>query len=321
MLMAEMTLMGKQLTDEPVTVSTSTGEQLTDTLETEPEAEPEPTPVPIPAAGIIHNSVDLIWEDMNGKNTGWVSNMPNGYKQFRGPAYIDLNTKWVDRAWDNHNIWVEVEAAGNGDGCSVDINKATNTRVEIAWIRGFKLMKDTNKWEPSNRQKVPKGSAHPQPTQNNFPAGTGRCNFSNHGTSPFWDIQVKYIKEMKEAIKRIEPSGFLSVKPEKYFRFHGWASRGYLDKTNVKALFGQAYMRLIVEDPSKPDDRHLANFVAHIASDIYLGSCGGQPCYISDTGISRYKRITNEWQPLNFFSGINTKAELEANPPPFWSEP
>ena len=84
-----------------------------------------------------------------------------------------------------------------------------------------------------------------------------------------------------------------------------------------KAVFVQLYLRLAVQNPNLPDDRHLANYVAHIGSDYKNSS------YITlgDVGISRFKKITNDWQPFNLITGGISKAELEANPPPFVSAP
>jgi hypothetical protein len=71
-------------------------------------------------------------------------------------------------------------------------------------------------------------------------------------------------------------------------------------------------MRLIKDDPNGVDDRDSARYVAHIGVDARNpdGSLAG------DIGISRWRMITKDWQPINFLTGGITKAELEANPPP-----
>jgi hypothetical protein len=116
-----------------------------------------------------------------------------------------------------------------------------------------------------------------------------------------------------------------TAKPDHYTRWHGFAGgheqfkiNGVLDPYACKAIFGQVYTRLVIEDTTKPDDRHKAHYVVHLGMDDrnYKGSLiwGG-------IGLSRFNKITNEWRPTNVLSGGITKAELETNPPPFTSEP
>ena len=66
-------------------------------------------------------------------------------------------------------------------------------------------------------------------------------------------------------------------------------------------------------------------FIIHVASDMknmnntypvgHVGSGIG--------GVSRYKMIptSGDWMPVNFLEGWITKAELDANPPPYPTHP
>ena len=85
----------------------------------------------------------------------------------------------------------------------------------------------------------------------------------------------------------------------------------------LKAVFVQQYARLVLDDPNGVDDRHLARYVMHVASDRKAAS--GQTTS-GALGISRFKRITNDWQPFNMITSMS-REELEANPPPFVSVP
>lgn len=290
MLMADFTLIGEELT--PVTETT------------DPVVEPTPTSPtatePVSISGVIPNSLDLIWADMHEANTGWVSNMQSAYLQFQGPDFRNVN----DATYDTHNIWIEVEAAGDGSSCSTDINKATNTRVEIGWTRGYMLKNGT--WSKFTEAKQQIGAAHP----------TTNMNFPSRGCGATFENIINANREyMSTNISRTEPSGFRSVKPQHYFRWHGWAPR--VDVSPVTAVYGVVYVRLIVDNPNLPDDRHLANYVAHIGSDRQILSPAS---YVAGTGISRYKRITNDWQPLNFLTEMS-RADFESNPPPLISTP
>jgi hypothetical protein len=242
--------------------------------------------------------------------------MPSSYKQFQGPTRKNINN-YADNHSNRINTWFEIEAGGDGSGCSVDVNIATNTRVQVGWTRGYYLMND-NSWvlatESIDQLTNGDGTKHPHAYQVNFPEGTGRCN--GVGISTNRDIQqanTNYEVQTKTV------GQFTTVKPKHYYRYHAWAARQPVDFSQVKGLFGQTYMRLIVEDSNLPDDRHLAKYVAHIASDG--SNTKNTPQYTGDFGISRYKIITNDWQPFNFYSGTFTKLQLEANPPPFTSKP
>ena len=79
-------------------------------------------------------------------------------------------------------------------------------------------------------------------------------------------------------------------------------------------------MRLVVDPFSgdDTDDRHLARYVAHIAADRKEPDCRTQLWAI---GMSRYKRITNDWTPFNCFMGPHSREEFDSLNIPFTSEP
>ena len=259
--------------------------------------QPVATVPPVSQSGIIPNSVDQIWEDMNGANTGWVSNMPSGFGQFQGPVSVNLP---LLNDYNTVNMWLEVEAAGNGSSCSPDINTAVNTRVEIGWTRIY--IKRNGVWtHPFPDRQLDIGAKHP--TADNLFAGNRGCTNVVFGPTTY-------------QMQRVEPSGFYSVKPMYNYRWHAWNPGGNVTPiSGIQAVYGVVYMRLIVEDPSKADDRHLANYVAHIASDRRMDGT-----YVGDIGMSRYKKITNDWVAFNFFTYM-TKDNLLTTPPPIILEP
>ncbi len=269
-----------------------------------------------PSSGIIENNTDLIWEDMTGQNTGFVSNMQAagvyGTGQFWGPVVRNVS----GTNWDTVNIWVEIEAGqkdttiNTAKGCALDANQSSNTRIEIAFIRGYQLKNGT--WskfaDVSPTISNPVGEYHPAQSTNPMKFDRG-CGLDEQNTG----LEHHDIIENE---LRNEASGNISVKPEYYYRWHSWAPRKQTGNT-MDALYGVAFMRLIVEDTNEVDDRHLANYVAHVSSDKSVWS---PYAYVGDLGMSRYKKITNDWQPFNFMTET-TKEELEANPPPFPTTP
>ena len=78
------------------------------------------------------------------------------------------------------------------------------------------------------------------------------------------------------------------------------------------------YARLVKLDPNGVDDRHLARYVIHMGSD---NKRPGDWMTLGDIGISRTKRVTNDWQAFNFLSGGISKTELEASNPPIQMTP
>ncbi len=277
------------------------------------------TQPPPPSSGIISNTTQFMWDYMNDPNTGWVSAMPSSFEQFQGAVRKDVSTQ---REYNSINIWVELEAGGDGSGCSLDMNQSTNTRVEIGWTKGYILTAD-NKWKMFG-----KSQNHTQPTgdgaQYPIPKGDG----TYHGIRPCPSSITDIIKEQIDnnyptaGFERIEDDNFKSVKPQSYFRYHGWAKPTIaINYTDIIGVHGQAYVRLIKDDPNGIDDRHLANFVVHISSDIY--DMNRDPTYIGDIGLSRYKTITNDWEAINFLSlpSSMTEAQFLANPPPVSTTP
>jgi len=265
------------------------------------------TTVPASQPGILPNSVDLIWEDQYGPNTGWTCQTSSGYPQFLGGVVRDFPNMGVSRV----NAWYEVEEAGNGSSCSLSINQATNTRVEVGTLRGWVLYTDGTWYQYANtvQQTGIKMPAASDPFASNDYRGCGANPlFLNTRNANLYYNPVNSI---------ITPDGFKSYKPNYYWGWHAWTSNIFTFPRPVKAVYTEVYMRLVVENPALPDDRDVAHYVAHISSDT-KNEVGYT---LGDIGISRYKKITNDWQPFNFLTGGITKEELQANPPPFSTVP
>ena len=160
------------------------------------------------------------------------------------------------------------------------------------------------------------------PTPNNLMRSTRDCC-----QDVFFDARLAHVDEMDPAqhpnrtteLLRPEPNGHASVKPRYYLRFHGYGLTQFGNTPiPVKAIHVQLYARLILEDPSLPDDRHLARYLMHVASDCKQSN--GVTCPSGHVTMSKFKRVTNDWQPFNAITVIDRSA-FEANPSPFVSEP
>ncbi len=284
-------------------------------------------PIPPPSSGIIINTPELAWDDMHEANTGWVSHMPSSYGQFKGPV---LTTNWRGHSFDKMLIWLEIEAGGNGNGCSPDTNPSTNTAVEVGYIRSY--TKRNNQWELSLETK----NMSDQGTGGQYQVGgrwDGRKCLPIGGMVPGRDDvptqdDLYDNPERREVNYPLSPSivnvntgnGYLSVSPARLHRFHGWTKSTYIEQDGLQGYYGVAYVRLVLKDPDGIDDRQVSNYVGHIACDIRKDP---NNTYVNDIGMSRYKKITTDWVAMNFFSfqETETKDEFLANPPPFSTTP
>jgi len=260
------------------------------------------------AQGTIPNSVDLIWADMHGKNNdGKNLAMPveaPHYSQYEGPTLRDILPNSP-----RCNFWNEVhEMADFNQLCSESINKATNTRVELGPVEMWYL-NSRGEWKRIYDYNTTSEGVR-MPVKNQYYDHTHRCP-DNPGFATTRNQNSNYNP------KRIESNGRASVKPAYYYWWHGWTGSQFTYPETPKELFGCQWMRLIIEDPNKPDDRHLAQYCAHVASDP-KDSLGLN--MMADNGISRMKKITSDWQPFNYMTRMTYK-ELEANPPPFSTTP
>jgi hypothetical protein len=84
--------------------------------------------------------------------------------------------------------------------------------------------------------------------------------------------------------------------------FHFWPSNNNVMKVNMSDIAGlvvRFQAKLIVNDPSKPDDTSLARYLGVSGADYY----GKGKCCAADggeIGKGRYKSVTTEWRWYNF---------------------
>lgn len=77
------------------------------------------------------------------------------------------------------------------------------------------------------------------------------------------------------------------------FDYHGGA--WHKTSGNIQAFCHIQYYKLILIDPNGIDDRDDSNFIVHSSIDFWLGSEN-----TNTRGISRYKRVTNDWVAHTF---------------------
>ncbi len=285
-------------------------------------------PIPPPSSGVEINSLDRIWEDMLGENTGQpaASSMSYGYVQ--GPLFIQEIKEDIDyeegELWARINAWFEVEE-GCGSGyqeCQLTHNQSTNTRVEVKpmWLM----------WQDLSGGHFGDGDWHILTDGTGYIGGQ---EFPGEHGNPEFDkdrgCHVPEVEAIREATKGYSPeqgindAGNYLYLPNHYWWYHGWTRQQTIDHTQFNAIYACAFVRLVLIDPDGVDDRHLADYVIHLASDKKDENGGTFATGIDTGGRSRYRQIlTNgDWMSINWLTGWVDEASLAANPPPFPATP
>ncbi len=325
MLMADFRLMQGKLipTNEPVVEPAPLVAEPTLPVSepTPPVAEPTPPAAPS-ISGVIPNSLDLIWEDSFGANTGDPAGVSQWYDLFDAvPRTFPLNG-----SFPKTNVWYEVIEGGDGSGgadgsgCIPTTNTATNTVVELGRLTAWIYYEDGG-WEQfysgTDHGALQNGVRHPN-TGDNFVNNT--AGIQNYYGCPDTTGQLR-LNHMDYVITAgLSAAGNGLYKPNFGWIYHGWNTNLVtIDYgRNPKAVLTTLWSRLAVQNTGLPDDRANANYTIHIGSD--QKELNGATL-VGDIGMSKWKRVTSEWQPINFVTGGWTKAQFEATNPPISSTP
>lgn len=219
--------------------------------------------------------------DMQGGNEGFPHGVPLSYDWANGPVMGLGNNSNGMRAM---TAWGVVYVAAEG-------NPATNTRVNIRDMQAYLLQKSSGKWLLLQNTSTPEGAAYVE-------------DFSGDSNKP---ADIRY-----------ESDGTISVTAGGGFNFHfdppGRASINPSDIGGIVTLF-QA--RLIVGNPSKPDDRSSARYIASSGGDYWPDLTGGMPPgQTSEPAIAlgKMKYVQTGWR--SFAMTTMSQTQLTNNPPP-----
>ncbi|MDO4260145.1 MAG: hypothetical protein Q4C87_11575 [Actinomycetaceae bacterium] len=188
-------------------------------------------------------------------------------------------------------------------------NRAKNVRIEMRPLKFHILRASTNTWDSYGPYEV---------------------------SGANWDWGVSYtigeadFRDTGNGNRAVLPLTDLDQSTGKPRIYHGWGTPTPFDTGDVKAVHVEMDARLIVDDPTKVDDRHLAEWYMQVGADWYpetttkKDQMGG---YFPGVGLSRAKRITNEWRTFHFVNLSTAKQEpgasitpeeLRDNPPPVY---
>ncbi|WP_413575416.1 RICIN domain-containing protein [Bdellovibrio sp. HCB290] len=167
-------------------------------------------------------------------------------------------------------------------------NKAVNSRVEISGLRMYFLSESSRKWV--------------------------RMDYVAAPYTETWQYPFDIASPSGNAGNLLRP-----VYPKFY---HGYGKNLAINPQDVRATFIAVDFRLVVIDPSKPDDRAVAKYVVDVGGDYWPGNGAGHGSwpYAPGMGNSRFLLATPNWNTSalivpNTFLGASME-ELRKNPPP-----
>ncbi|MEE1673806.1 hypothetical protein SNR37_003233 [Agarivorans aestuarii] len=85
------------------------------------------------------------------------------------------------------------------------------------------------------------------------------------------------------------------------YNFHFWpksSGRKAISESRIAGVISVVAARLVLEDPSDPDNRDQAQYLMSVGSDYWLDKQAGWQQWTTngDVGIGRFSRISNDWQ-------------------------
>lgn len=232
--------------------------------------------------------VDTMISDMSQMNDLPLKGVNPRYGFSRGPGYVIMGTNSNGR---RHLLpwFVQFEGVGN---------QARNTRIQMRNLRVFTKSRSTGKWD-----RLIDSDSY----------GGMHCDLGgNYHNCP----NVGQVSD---------DDGASSTRPIPNLNLHGWwGSRARIEVGNIAAIVVSAEARLIAGS-NGPDDRSKAEYLMHVGADYYPEDAPQRES-LPPVGISRSKRLTNEWQTFSM-STINdvglhepgggiSSSEFRANPPP-----
>jgi len=228
----------------------------------------------------VVNSIETIISDMDLNHEGKPHGVPDYYDWANHPRIGMGNDPGDFRAI---TAWGQLYEDSAG-------NPAQNTRVQIRDIMTYVLSKSDGQWHQLQNSKLVEGSAF----REDF---AGDVNISP-------DV-------------RKEPDGTLSVKAGGGYNYHFWPSgRASINPNDVAGVITTVQARLIVDDPSKPDDRSAARYLLSMGGDYWSTLDAQWDNYKTngDIGIGRFKYVEKNWQSFNM--STLSAGVLRQNPPP-----
>jgi len=267
------------------------------------------------------NSVQTILDDMGLSNDAPLLGIPNfDWAVHQNPGQLSMGAdprgciahSWWQNAsgvwpqykdcdwWTGYVQWFVVfEGVGNN---------ANNVRVESRNPQSWYLSKTTGQWALIGE-------------------ATKTGWFYATKTNVMWVPGTidSYTGEGGSTVMRVDRNA--------QYTYHGVWPQGTIDISaiahDIAAVYTTVEARLVVDDPSRPDDRDQAIWLFQSGADYYPDvNAKAVNTYPPGVGLSRSKRVTSDWQAFNFATTNNARKDYQGpdhgltaqqlfdNPPP-----
>ena len=233
-------------------------------------------------------SLSPAWEDSTLPNEGHPSGVPSYYSWYDVPVVGWGNNPRTD--WNAFTSWgqIYVESGWNPPANS-------NTRVQLRNIEAWYLSKSTGEWKLLQSATRVDGADFQEDFANNTAKAPDVRDESSNG-------------------------GGTSITAGNGWNYHFWTDRVTMDPNDIGGIYTKFQARLILSDPSKPDDRASARYLGSAGADYWRSVSAPWAADWSNNGgvaSGRFKFITPDWQ--NFSMETLPVDQLLKNPPPIKS--
>jgi len=253
-----------------------------------PTPTPDPIVIPTPTPPPVQNSFDPAFHDSD-----------RGVPNDAHPDGVSSNYSWYESSaqpgWGNSPRTDWHAATALGAVYAVENwhpDQAPNTRVQLRDDQLWILSKSSGKWTEAQYPTIQGGAF-----RSDFAGNAGRG-----------------ITTKDESAN----GGGLSVTAGDGFNYHFWSGRrATIDPTDIKGVYSVFQARLILDDPSKPDDRASAHYLAGGGGDYWRDqNAPWASDWSNNGGINggRLKFVTNDWK--SFSMETLSATQMELNPPP-----
>ena len=227
------------------------------------------------------NALDTVIADVSLPNEGYPHGVPSSYSFYNGP---ELDNPLPPGGMSAATSWGVIYEAAEG-------SPAVNTRVEVRDEELWLWSNSRKAWVEYQASLAPAGSDYYEPTGGPFANQSYAANL------------------------RTEADGGISVKMDHGAWFHFWPAQGRVSiaPSDIGGVFTTFQSRLVVDDPSKPDDTASARYLASAGSDWWATLDAPWPDN-NQVFYDRFVYITPSWQ--SFYGASWSPAQLRQNPPP-----
>ena len=227
------------------------------------------------------SALDTVTADVSLPNEGYPHGVPSSYSFYNGP---ELDNPLPPGGMSAATSWGVIYEAAEG-------SPAVNTRVEVRDEELWLWSNSRKAWVEYQASLAPAGSDYYEPTGGPFANQSYAANL------------------------RTEADGGISVKMDHGAWFHFWPAQGRVSiaPSDIGGVFTTFQSRLVVDDPSKPDDTASARYLASAGSDWWATLDAPWPDN-NQVFYDRFVYITPSWQ--SFYGASWSPAQLRQNPPP-----